>query len=102
MTPATGRIAVSELVETGLLEQVTVEGWREPEFLAAGVTIPRIAKGQALLSSIDNAVWFRARTERIFGVRIRLEFYTPAPKRVHGYYVLPFLEGDAISARVDL
>lgn len=94
--------AVGELVETGELEPVRVRGWKHPAYLVPGTKKPRRIEGQALLSPFDNLIWFRDRTERLFGVQVRLEIYTPAEKRVHGYYVLPFLEDEAITARVDL
>ena len=93
---------LAELVEAGELMPVTVKGWRGPAYLDPAARRPRRAAGQGLLSPFDNLIWFRDRTERLFGLRYRIGIYTPAHLREHGYYVLPFLEGDAITARVDL
>ena len=96
------RRAVQALVETGDLVPVTVEGWKEIAYLWREAPKPKPVRVSALLSPFDNAIWFRERTERMFGVRVVLEIYTPAAKRLYGYYVLPFLEDEAITARVDL
>lgn len=96
------RDGVASLVADGTLTKVDVKGWDAPAYLWPEARRPRSVKGAALLSPFDNLIWFRERTERMFGVRVRLEIYTPAHKRTHGYYVLPFLQDEAITARVDL
>lgn len=99
------RRAVAELTEAGALLRANVEGWREPGFVTSGLAsggATRTPPARALLSPFDNLIWTRDRAERMFGVRIRIEIYTPAHRRTYGYYVMPFLLGDRIAARVDL
>ena len=91
-----------ELVESGQLEEARVEGWREAAYLDPNAALPRKIDAAALLSPFDPLIWCRPRVERLFGFEYRLEVFIPPKKRRYGFYVLPFLLGEKLVARVDL
>ncbi|RWA73457.1 winged helix-turn-helix domain-containing protein [Mesorhizobium sp.] len=102
LAPGDTKDRIEELVEMGELLPVKVESWDKAAYLHKDARIPRRIEARALLAPFDPVVFERTRTEKLFGFRYRIEIYTPAEKRQYGYYVLPFLLGDRIVARVDL
>jgi uncharacterized protein YcaQ len=99
---AEGGPAITSLVAEGLLVEVEVKGWPVPAYLHPGAAIPRRISARALVNPFDPLVWNRERLERLHGFHYRVEIYVPEPKRIHGYYVFPFLLDDDFVARIDL
>ncbi len=102
MSPREARPRIAELVSAGDLQEVRVEGWREPAYLSRGLTVPRSVEAAALLSPFDPLIWHRPRAAQLFGFEYRVEIYVPETRRRWGYYVLPFLLGERLVARLDL
>lgn len=98
----TARPILAAMADRGELVEVDVAGWKGPVYADPDLSLPRRSPRSALLSPFDPVVWARDRAERLFGFHYRIEIYVPAPKRVYGYYVLPYLLDGELVARVDL
>ena len=100
--PAAIKEHFAELVEDGRLQQVKVEGWKHPGYMVPGAKIPKAMDARAIVSPFDPLMWERRWTKSVFDFDYQIEIYVPAPKRIYGYYVLPFVLGDRFAARADL
>ncbi|MBE0610601.1 MAG: YcaQ family DNA glycosylase [Dehalococcoidia bacterium] len=97
------RVRLPEVVDTGEAEPVRVEAWNDPAYLWHEAEHEAPGHATALLSPFDNLIWApRGRSERLFDFSYTIELYTPAEKRVYGYYVLPFMHEGRLVGRVDL
>jgi uncharacterized protein YcaQ len=102
LKPTPLRPLIAELVEDEELIAVQVDGWKDTAYVVPGARVPRRVDAASLISPFDSLAWERKRLARVFDFEYRIEIYTPAPNRIFGYYVLPFLFGERLVARVDV
>ena len=93
---------LAQMAESGEIEEVEIPGWGGPVYLDPQAVRPRRIEGATLLSPFDPITWYRERAERLFGFEYRIEIYVPEPKRIYGYYTLPFMLDGELVGRVDL
>lgn len=105
-----------DLLESGHLVAVGVEGFKAPRFViredlpmldlaeresASGDTPGGAPLGVAFLAPLDPFVWDRDLLRRLYDFDYVWEVYVPATKRRWGYYVLPLLFGDRLIGRIE-
>jgi uncharacterized protein YcaQ len=98
------RPLVRSVLSSSGLVKLAVEGWQQPGWVdpAALASLGKRAAGRSvLLSPFDSLIWHRDRVERLFGLRHRLEAYTPKAKRQFGYFAMPVLGGTKLVGLVD-
>lgn len=99
------RRALKAMLKDGEAAELRVEGRPGPWYALASdlaaLDDPPPSKGTALLSPFDSLLWHRGRAKALFGFDYKIEVYTPAPKRVHGYYAMPILHDGRLIGRVD-
>lgn len=101
--------AISQLATTMDAIPIEIEGIAAPAWMAVDLipVLDRLRRRSGwptrttLLSPFDNLTWYRPRGEQLWDFSYRLECYTPAPKRVYGYYSLPILHRGRLVGRLD-
>ena len=110
VTPAEAKAWCAAELSAGRIEEIDVEGtdggvrrcFARPGADEAAALAPEPPGRMRVLSPFDPALRDRARAERLFGFHYRIEVFTPAPKRIYGYYVFPLMERDRLVGRIDM
>ncbi len=111
MKMSKARAIIAEAIKSGALVEVQGETMNGVKTLIVhrdhlGL-LERAASGEisprrtTFLNPFDNLWWATGRDEAFWGFRQRLEAYTPAPKRIYGYFCLPILHKDRLVGRFD-
>jgi uncharacterized protein YcaQ len=95
------RIAVEDPQRGGAASTLWYALASDVPLLTAAARRRSPSRGTTMLAPFDSFLWHRERTARLFGFDYRIEVYTPGPKRIHGYYVMPILHDGQLIGRLD-